>query len=88
MVSKQRHAVLLQIRALRDIFKRLSLKDLSALQDHEGGAGTGKKNNYTRVSLRLCTSTHSHIFCIEKAREERDEKETSKEGEGRWKDRG
>ena len=34
------------------IFKRLSLKVLSALQDHEWGAGRrGNKNNYTNVSL-------------------------------------
>ena len=50
------------------ILKRLSLKALSALQNHDGGGGRGKKNKYTNVSLRLCiyisTSTHSHIYCM------------------------
>ena len=43
------------------IFKRLSLKALSALQDHEGGKGAGLQNNYTNVSLRLYIIIHRYI---------------------------
>ena len=44
------------------IFKRLSLKVLSALQDHEWGAGRrGNKNNYTNVSLRLFINIQQYI---------------------------
>ena len=43
------------------IFKRLSLKALSALQDHEGGGGTGQQNNDTNVSLRLYVLLHQYI---------------------------
>ena len=41
------------------IVKRLSLKALSTLQDHEGGGGWG--NNYTNVSLRLYIIMHQYI---------------------------
>ena len=43
------------------IFKRLSLKALSALQDHGGGGGTGLQNDYTNVSLRLYIIIHQYI---------------------------
>ena len=43
------------------IFKRLSLKALSALYDHERGGGKGQQNNYTNVSLRLCIIIHQYI---------------------------
>ena len=41
------------------IFKRLALKALSALQDHEGGGGT--ENNYANVSFRLDVIIHQYI---------------------------
>ena len=43
------------------IFKRLSLKALSDLQNHEGAGGTGGQNNYTKCfsqTLHNYTSTH------------------------------
>ena len=43
------------------IFKRLSLRTLSALQDHEEGGGRGNRNNYTNVSLRPCTIIYQYI---------------------------
>ena len=42
-------------------FKCLSLKALSALQDHEGGGGQGNKNNYKNVSLRLYINIQQYI---------------------------
>ena len=43
------------------IFKRLSLKALSALQDQEERGGRDNKNNYTNVSLRLYIIIHQYI---------------------------
>ena len=43
------------------ILKRLSLKALSALQDHEGEGGTGEQNNYTNISLRLYKIIRQYI---------------------------
>ena len=50
------------------IFRRLSLKALSALQDHEDGGGRGNKiitqmllSDSTKLYIN--TSTHSHICC-------------------------
>ena len=53
-------------------FKRLSLKAVIALHDHEGWVGRegggGNKNNYTDVSLWLCViipqyiDTHPHLL--------------------------
>ena len=43
------------------ISKRMSLKALSALQNHEGGGRGGNKNNCTNVSLRLCIIIHQYI---------------------------
>ena len=40
------------------IFKRLSLKLVSALQYHDG---RGNKYNYTNVPLRLCIMIHQYI---------------------------
>ena len=50
------------------IFKRLSLKALSALQNHDGEGELGNKNNYTNVSLGLCitfTSIHRRTHSVE-----------------------
>ena len=46
------------------IFKYLSLKALSALQDHEGGGMMVLQNNYTNVSLRLYIIIHQYITAV------------------------
>ena len=43
------------------IFKCLSLKAVSILQDHEGGRGRGNKNDYLNASLRLSIIIHQYI---------------------------